>query len=148
MFFFVAIGAPTRFQLQSNPIRPHWKLYSLLFNSNEGSPAFAPCPCAVHNRPIRDDDGVAAAAAAAALDATEAPLVIVAVGGLMPVGLGSLDDAVEISLFIDRSDGVGDGARASGAPDGVESLIVLFFFFTLFILVDKNSPLDNSTQNH
>lgn len=51
-----------------------------------------------------------------------------AVGGFIPDGLGNLDDVVETSLFIERSDGVGDGARASVAPDGVDSLIFFFDF--------------------
>lgn len=110
-----------------------------MFSSSGGGPAFAPCPCAVHRRPIRDDDGVAgAAAAAAALDDAEAPLLIVACGGLMPVGLGNLDDAVDTSLFIDRSDGVGDAARASGAPGVVDSLIV----FHLVLILTTGISID------
>lgn len=79
-----------------------------------------------------------AGAAAAALDDAEAPPLIVACGGLMPVGLGNLDDAVDTSLFIDRSDGVGDAARASGAPGVVDSLIVfhLILFFITGLSVD------------
>lgn len=50
----------------------------------------------------------------------------------MPVGFGNLDDAVDTSLFIERSDGVGDGARASGAPDVLDSLIVCHFFLFFF----------------
>lgn len=92
-----------------------------------------PCPCDVHNRPIRvDDDGVAAAAtamAAAVADDVEALVFIVADGGRMPVGFGNLDDVVEASLLIDRSDGVGDGARASDAPGVVNSLIFLHFIY-------------------
>lgn len=84
----------------------------------------------MHIRPIRDEDGVGGAGVAD--DVEEAPVFIVAEGGLIPVGFGNRDDAVETSLFIDRSDGVGDGARASAASvAGVNSLIV--FFFSLFL---------------
>lgn len=76
---------------------------------------------------MREDDGIATAVV---LDNTEAPLFIVADGGLMPVGFGNLDEAVETSLFIERSDGVGDDARASVALGAIDSLILCFF--TLF----------------
>lgn len=49
-------------------------------------------------------------------------------GGRMPVGFGNRDDAVDTSLFIDRSEGVGDGARAADASGVVNSLIVFFHF--------------------
>lgn len=37
--------------------------------------------------------------------------LMVADGGLMPLAFGIRDDAVDASLRVDRSDGVGDGAR-------------------------------------
>lgn len=80
-------------------------MYSLLFNSNGGGPALAPWPCAVHIRPMRVVTGVAGAAL------TEVDgFLMIAVGGLMPVGFGKRDDAVDTLLVIDLSDGVGDGA--------------------------------------
>lgn len=77
---------------------------------------------------------------------------MVADGGRMPVGLGNLDEAVETSLFIDRSDGVGDGARASAAPDVVDSLIFsslyLDFFYVYKYIGKSNSivSLDNTLE--
>lgn len=79
-------------------------------NSNGGGPAFAPCPCAVHRRPILVETGVEVAV----IDEVDGlRMVAVDDGGLMPDGFGNRDDAVEISLLIDFSDGVGDGARTS-----------------------------------
>lgn len=85
-------------------------------------------------RPIRVEDGVLGAAAAATDDVVDEVdgFLIVANedGGRMPVGLGSRDDAVDISLLIDRSDGVGDGARSPPSDDvdgfGFVSLILMF----------------------
>lgn len=53
-------------------------------------------------------------------------------GGRMPVGFGNLDDAVEISLLIDFSDGAGDGALCapSEADSGFVSLIFNHFICT------------------
>lgn len=69
----------------------------------------APWPCAVHNRPIRVETGVDVAA----IDEVDGFLMVaVDDGGLIPVGFGKRDDAVDTSLFIDFSDGVGDGARS------------------------------------
>lgn len=65
-----------------------------------------PWPCCVHKRPMR---GVAGDGAD---DSTEVDgFLMVADGGLIPLAFGIRDDAVDTSLRIDRSDGVGDGAR-------------------------------------
>lgn len=79
----------------------------------------APCPCAVHIRPIRVDDGVAGTAFVE-VDG----FFIVADGARIPLGFGKRDDADEISLRTDFSDGVGDGARAV-SDGGFDSLIFL-----------------------
>lgn len=68
-----------------------------------------PWPCAMHRRPILED---VAACPGDVLDVLAAVLTD-ADGGRMPVGFGSLDDAVDTSLLIDLSDGAGDGARAA-----------------------------------
>lgn len=86
------------------------KLYLLLFNSNGGGPALAPCPCDVHKRPILVDVGVEVDV----IDEVDGFLMVaVDDGGRMPVGFGNRDDAFDTSLLIDFSDGVGDDARSA-----------------------------------
>lgn len=65
---------------------------------------------------------------------------MVADGARRPDGFGKRDDAVDISLFTDFSDGVGDGARCCGtSPDDpfvsliFFSLLFLFFFFKYIV---------------
>lgn len=53
--------------------------------------------------------------------------LIVADGGFIPLGFGNRDDAVEISLVIDRSDGVGDDARC--APFSADAFTSLIFAY-------------------
>lgn len=116
-------------------------MYVLLFNSNGGGPALAPCPWAVQMRPMRVEVGVVVDDAMDEVDGFR--MVAVDDGGRMPDGLGKRDDAVDMSLLIDFSDGAGDGARRSGAAapsdvadvSGFVSLIlmlctVVFFSFT------------------
>lgn len=94
-------------------------VYLLLFNSKGGGPALAPCPWAVHMRPIR----VVVAGVGDVIDEVDGlRTVAVDEGGRMPVGLGKRDDAVDMSLLIDFSDGAGDGARrsAAAAPSDVD----------------------------
>lgn len=110
------------------------KMYSLLFNSNGGGPALAPWPCAVHIRPMRVVTGVAGAAL------TEVDgFLMIAVGGLMPVGFGKRDDAVDTLLVIDLSDGVGDGALWAPPSDDASGFVSLIFFslnqFVLFFQI-------------
>lgn len=117
-------------------------VYLLLFNSNGGGPALAPCPWAVHKRPIRVVDGVVGVADV--IDEVDGfRMVAVEDGGRMPVGLGNRDDAVDMSLLIDFSDGAGDGARRSaeaaplsdGDADGswFGSLILMALYGFLFV---------------
>lgn len=116
--------------------------YSLLFNSNGGGPALAPCPCAVHKRPIRVVFGVVAVDVGDVVDEVDGfRIVAIDDGGRMPVGLGKRDDAVDISLLIDFSDGAGDGARSAAPSDddgsGFGSLILMIYkknFFSLRFL--------------
>lgn len=105
------------------------KRYLLLFNSSGGGPALAPWPCAVHNRPIRVvADGVLDAAA----DEVDGFLMVAMVdGGRMPVGFGKRDDAVDTSLLIDFSDGLGDGAR--WAPSLAKSGFVSLISITIYV---------------
>lgn len=90
-------------------------VYLLLFNSNGGGPAFAPCPWAVHIRPIRVVVGVAGAADDVDVIDEVDGFRMVEDGGRMPVGFGKRDDAADMSLLMDFSDGAGDGARCSTA---------------------------------
>lgn len=90
----------------------------------------APWPCAVHMRPIRVVTGVAG------VELTEVDgFLMTAVGGLMPVGFGKRDDAVDALLVIDLSDGVGDGALAAASGDGSGFVSLIFFnqFFHVFV---------------
>lgn len=64
--------------------------------------------------------GTGSAAAAAV-----AGFLMVADGNLRPLGFGNRDDAVEISLRVESSDGVGDGARC--APFSFEAFTWLIF---------------------
>lgn len=118
-------------------------VYLLLFSSSGGGPALWAWPWAVHMRPIRVVVGVGDVIDE--VDGLRTVAVAVEDGGRMPVGLGKRDDAVDMSLLIDFSDGAGDGARrsvaAAAAPSDVDdgsglvSLIlmlctVVFFSFT------------------
>lgn len=76
----------------------------------------------MHIRPIRD--GTASPATLPASDEVEAPELIF---GRAPVGIGSLEEAAERSLRVERSDGVGDEARASGTFGAFDSLIAAVF---------------------
>lgn len=97
-------------------------------NSSGGGPGLAPWPCAVHILPILVDDGVNGTA-----NAEVDGFVMVADGARRPDGFGKRDDAVDISLFTDFSDGVGDGARGCGTSDDpFDSLIFAGFFFQIF----------------
>lgn len=91
----------------------------------------------MHSRPIRVDDGVAGAAADdEVVDEIDGFLMLaIDDGGRMPVGLGRRDDAVDISLLIDFSDGAGDGARSApsdGGGSGFVSLIFSLFYRRVF----------------
>lgn len=100
----------------------------LLCNSSGGGPALAPWPCDVQILPILVDDGVDGTA-----DAEVDGFVMVADGARRPDGFGKRDDAVDISLFTDCSDGVGDGARCCGTSDNpFDSLIFCDFFLFSF----------------
>lgn len=104
-------------------------------NSNGGGPALAPWPCAVHKRPILVETGVEVDA----IDEVDGFLII-ADGGFMPVGFGNRDDAVDTSLLIDFSDGVGDGARSAFSKPWTPSIcgsefVSLIFSFINFIHV-------------
>lgn len=117
-----------------------------MFNSNGGGPALAPCPWAVHMRPIRVVDGVLGAAADVVdvIDEVDGFLMVAIEDGCrMPVGLGKRDDAVDISLLIDFSDGAGDGARSppSDDDDGFGFVSLILMFYTLFFLVHLNFTL-------
>lgn len=117
------------------------KLYLLLCNSNGGGPAFAPCPCDVHKRPILVETGVEFAAA----EVDGFLIVAVDDGGLMPVGFGKRDDAVDTSLLIDFSDGDGDGARSAFPSDdcsGFVSLILFYIFYSRFYRTNLFYSLD------
>lgn len=54
--------------------------------------------------------------------------LMIAVGGLMPVGFGKRDDAVDTLLVIDLSDGVGDGALWAPPSDDASGFVSLIFF--------------------
>lgn len=98
-------------------------------NSNGGGPAFAPWPCAVHNRPILVETGVDVTEL---IDEVDGFLMIaIDDGGFMPVGLGNRDDAVEISLVIDFSDGTGDGGRCASSHAASAFISLIFIFFNL-----------------
>lgn len=93
----------------------------------------APWPCAVHMRPIRVVTGVDGVALT-----EEDGFLMTAVGGLMPVGLGKRDDAVDALLVIDLSDGVGDGALAAASGDGSGFVSLIFFSINFFTII-RNS---------
>lgn len=112
-------------------------------------------------RPIRVEDGVVGAADDVdVIDEVDGfRMAAVDDGGRMPVGLGSRDDAVDMSLLIDFSDGAGDGARRSAAAappsdgdcSGFVSLILMAFlrfsFRSLnFLLYKIHIFFSNSTH--
>lgn len=66
-------------------------------------------------------------------------------GGRMPVGFGNLDDAVEISLLIDLSDGAGDGALC--APSEADSAFVSLIF-DHFICTCSSFLTDSVLSSH
>lgn len=80
-------------------------VYLLLCNSSCGNGALIPCPCCVHIRPIL------VVGVVGTFTVEVDGFFIVADGSLIPVGFGKRDDAVDTSLFVDFSDGAGDGAR-------------------------------------
>lgn len=98
------------------------RMYLLLCSSSDGRAALVLWPCAVHIRPMRD--GTESPAALPASDDVEAPELIF---GRAPVGIGSRDEAAERSLRVERSEGVGDEARASGTFGAFDSLIAAVF---------------------
>lgn len=88
----------------------------------------------MHKRPILVEPGVDGNALAD--EVVGFLMVAVDDGGLMPVGFGKRDDAVDISLFNDISDGVGDEARCSPSGNASEfvSLIFLSLLYSTFVL--------------
>lgn len=114
--------------------------YLLLFNSSGGGPALTPWPCAVQIRPI-----LVALVGGAIVVGEVVGFLIVADGCRRPVGFGKRDDAVDTSLLIDISDGVGDVARggccscscevtASTSLGGFVSLMLFYFFVCKFVV--------------
>lgn len=99
----------------------------------------APCPCAVHKRPIRVVTGVDVVELIDEVDGFR--IVAVDDGGFMPVGFGKRDEAVDTSLFIDFSDGAGDGALCtpSDAASVFVSLIFLSFQAKILFTFSCNS---------
>lgn len=95
-------------------------------SSNGGGPALAPCPCAVHKRPIRVETGVDVVELIDEVDGFR--MEAIDDGGFMPVGFGKRDDAVDTSLLIDFSEGAGDGGRCD--PSGIASAFVSLIFLS------------------
>lgn len=72
--------------------------------------------------------GVVGTGAAAAVFEV-AGFFMVADGCLRPLGFGKRDDAVEISLRVERSDGVGDGARCAPFSFDVFTWLILEAYY-------------------